>query len=59
MLLRSGLQLCAQLRYSGDAYYGDQGTAYYAQPVYPGGYSDGYYGSGYYGSGYYGATRRA
>jgi hypothetical protein len=36
--------------YSGDAYYGEGGNAYYTAP----GYYDGYYGSGYYGDGYYG-----
>lgn len=34
--------------YSGDAYYGDGGNAYYAAPGYYPGYYDGYYG-GYYG----------
>lgn len=34
---------------SGDAYYGEGGGVYYAQPAYTSGYYDGYYGSGYYG----------
>jgi hypothetical protein len=41
--------------YSGDAYYGEGGSAYYVPGYYAApGYYDGYYGSGYYGGGYYG-----